>query len=125
MGKREKNIAYNTAYTKFAISYLREEAQSFVDRHGYEFLKKHGFNVEGAESSVKVRQRLAKEMEKKRTTLQYYAVSNEAEHSNTIYFELVVNGKVVDRSEGAKLIYIRGGENAGEEKAGDDTQGAS
>lgn len=92
-----------------------------MDKVGYYLLKKHGFDVEGAESSAAVRFRLAREMEKKRMSLQYFAVPDEKDHSNVIYFELVVNGRVRDKSSGVRISY-RDKEGAeSNEGAGDQT----
>lgn len=125
MGKQEKRQAQASAYADMVMSFLDEEARAAIDKVGYGLLAKHGFDVEDAESSVAVRFRLAREMEKKRMSLQYYAIPDESDHSNVIYFELVVNGRVRDKSGGVRISY-RDKEGAdGEEKARDDTQGAS
>lgn len=98
MGKQEKAQAQGKAYTEYVMSFLDEGARAAVDAAGYELLRRHGFDVEGVATSEKAMQRLAAEMAKRRTSLQYYAVPSEEDRSNVIYFELVVNGRVRDKT---------------------------
>ena len=125
MGKQEKAQAQATAYADMVMSFLDEGARAAIDRIGYGLLEKHGFDVTDAESSAAVRFRLAREMEKKRMSLQYYAIPDESDHGNVIYFELVVNGRVRDKSVGIKILYRDKEGTDGEGKAEEDTQGAS
>ena len=97
MGKQEKAQAQGKAYTEYVMSFLDEGARAAVDAAGYELLRRHGFDVEGAATSEKAMQRLAAEMAKRRTSLRNYAVPSEETRSNIIIFELVVNGRVRDK----------------------------
>lgn len=117
MGKQEKRQTQAAVYADMVMGFLDEEARAAVDKVGYDLLKKHGFNVEGAATSEKAMQRLAAEMAKRRTSLRHYAVPDEKDHSNVIYFELVVNGRVRDKSGVVRISY-RDKEGAGGEEAG-------
>ena len=123
MGKQEKAQAQGKAYTEYVMSFLDEGARAAVDAAGYELLRRNGFAVTGVEASEGARKRLAASMERRRTSLQSYAVPSEETRSNIIIFELVVNGRVRDKQ--AVRIEYQDKEGAGGEKAGKDTQGAS
>lgn len=97
MGKQEKAQAQGKAYTEYVMSFLDEGARAAVDAAGYELLRRHGFDVTGVDASEGARKRLAASMERRRTSLQYYAVPSEETRSNIIIFELVVNGRVRDK----------------------------
>lgn len=97
MGKQEKAQAQGKAYTEYVMSFLDEGARAAVGAAGYELLRRNGFDVTGVEASEGARKRLAASMERRRTSLQYYAVPSEATRSNIIIFELVVNGRVRDK----------------------------
>lgn len=97
MGKQEKAQAQGKAYTEYVMSFLDEGARAVVDAAGYELLRRNGFDVTGVEASEGARKRLAASMERRRTSLQYYAVPSEETRSNIIIFELVVNGRVRDK----------------------------
>lgn len=124
MGKQEKRVADGKAYTEYVMSFLDEGARAAVDVAGYELLRRNGFDVTDVTTSEKAMQRLAASMERRRTSLQYYAVPSEATRSNIIIFELVVNGRVRDKQT-VRIEYQDKEGAGGEEKAGDDTQGAS
>ncbi len=123
MGKQEKRAAEGKTYAEYVMSFLDEEARAAVDAAGYELLRRNGFDVTGVNSSEKALKRLAADMEKRRTSLQYYARPFEAEKSNIIVFELVVNGRVRDK-QAVKISY-RDKEGADGEKNTGDPSGAS
>ena len=123
MGKQEKMAAEGKAYAEYVMSFLDEGARAAVDAAGYELLRRNGFDVTDAATSEKAMRRLASEMERRRTALQYYAMPFEADKSNIIVFELVVNGRVRDKQ--AVSIKYRDKEGAGGEETRDNTQGAS
>ena len=118
MGKQEKRAAQAAAYADAVMSFLDEEGRAAIDKAGYELLGRNGFDVTGVEASEGARKRLGASMERRRTSLQYYAVPSEATRSNIIIFELVVNGRVRDK-QAIRISYRdKEGEN-GEESAGD------
>ena len=77
----------------------------------------------GVEASEGARKRLGASMERRRTSLQYYAVPSEATRSNIIIFELVVNGRVRDKQ--AIRISYRDKEGENSEESAGDPSGAS
>ena len=104
MGKQEKMAAEGKAYAEYVMSFLDEGARAAVDAAGYELLRRNGFDVTNAETSAGARVRLAAEMERRRASLQYHALPCEAERSNVIVFELIINGRVRDK-QAVKIDY--------------------
>lgn len=127
MKKQEKNIKAGRAYADFVMSYLDEAAQAAVNEAGLELLRRFGFNTDGFLESEKAQAFLAAEMLKKRCSLVHYAIPNEKERKNIIYFELIKNGRIVGKSRTVEVAYRGREEGADEDGEGSEAgaEGAS
>ena len=86
------------------LDMLPPECVSEVDRIGYEFLEKNGYNVAGAESSKEAREAIREEMQKRGEVLKYSGAIDGQNKVILVWFTLSKGRKIIARSRGMKFI---------------------
>lgn len=95
---------------KSILEALTEDAARRVDEHCYRFLEAHGYEVENAIKSAKVRKGIAQALKERGEVVYYREVP--IENGTLLWFDLEKDdGTLVARSQGIKLMYGKGGQN--------------
>ncbi len=91
------------------LDMLTPDQQAAVDKHGYEFLAEHGYNVIGVEQSAKKRRKLKAALRANSQALVYSMIERKEERAMVLVFSLIgADGEVIARSKGIKMVFKKG-----------------
>lgn len=94
------------------LDMLPIEGSRAVDRIGFDFLAKHGYDTDGAETSGRVCHRILRKMRKNGHVLEYQISPMQEDGTVTAQFFLKKGDELIDRSRKIKLVF--GGQIGGE-----------
>lgn len=83
---------------------LPPEAFVQIDELGYNFLKEHGYNTEGAIDSGEKRKDLKSELKARDEELRYFGTFDKKTKAILVWFELYKRNEKVSTSQGLKFL---------------------